>query len=59
MYTIIVVSGPKDGTPYPSICYDGKEPIIYMYKHIAEQKLESLQEWFPEAEYKIAKIEYV
>lgn len=55
-YTVIVVSGPNDGTIYPSICYNGKQPILTQYKHIAEFERNKLAEWEPAAEYKVGEV---
>lgn len=60
LYTVLVLSGPEDGTIYPSICYNGKQPILTQYKHIAEFERNKLAEWAaewaPAAEYKIGEV---
>ena len=55
-YTVIVVYGPHAGAIYPSICYNGKQPILTQYKHIAEFERNKLAEWWPAAEYKVGEI---
>jgi hypothetical protein len=56
MYTIIVVSGPKDGTIYPAICYYGKEPFITNNRQDANTYCQELEECFPEGKYKVMEI---
>ena len=57
LYTVLVLSGLEDGTIYLSICYNGKQPILTQYKHIAEFERNKLAEWWPEAEYKVGEID--
>lgn len=56
LYTVLVLSGPEDGTIYPAICYHGKQPFLTQDKHVAEFKRDELAEWEPAAEYKVGEV---
>jgi len=59
-YTIILVST-TDGLICPCICYgpSGKEPALFKDKNTAEELIKKMNTAFPNAVYKVAKIEYV
>lgn len=56
LYTVIIVSGPDNGEKYPDICYDGRHPICTQFKQHAEDHLKMLQEYTPDAVFKLGEI---
>lgn len=56
-YTVIVLSGPEDGTIYPAICYRGKTPLLTTDKNVAEGDASELADYNPNAEYKVGEID--
>ena len=59
-YTIILVST-TDGLICPCICYGpgGKEPALFKDKRSAEKLIAEWNITFPDAVYRVAKIEYI
>ena len=59
-YTIILVST-TDGLICPCICYgpSGKEPALFKDKTSAEKLIAEWNITFPDAVYRVAKIEYI
>lgn len=56
LYTVILVSGVDTNEQYPAICYNGREPICTPFKQHAEDHLKMLQEYTPEAVFKLGEI---